>query len=116
MAESVFSKIMAGEIAADIAHEDEHCIVIHDIHPQAPVHLLVIPRKPLRSMADAEQQDQPLLGHLLLIAAEMARKFGIDNGYRLVANNGKAAGQTIFHLHFHIMGGRQQKEADLIRH
>ena len=113
MAASVFSKIIAGELAADIIWQDEHCIVIHDIHPQAPVHLLVIPKKPLVSLADAQQNDQALLGHLLLIAADMARKQGIEDGFRLVANNGKAAGQTVFHLHFHVMGGRRYSEATL---
>lgn len=116
MAESIFSKIIKGELSAEIVHDDEHCIVIHDIHPQAPVHLLVIPKKPLASLADAEQHDQALLGHLMLVASKMARRHGIENGFRLVANNGKGAGQTVFHLHFHVLGGRQYQESHLTRH
>lgn len=110
---SVFSRIIQGELPANIAWQDEHCIVIHDLHPQAPVHLLVIPKKPLVSLADAQKDDQALLGHLMLVAADMARQFGIEDGFRLVANNGRAAGQTVFHLHFHVMGGRRYREAGL---
>lgn len=112
---SVFTRIMQGEIPADILHEDEHCIVINDIHPQAPVHMLVIPRKPLLSLAAAEESDQALLGHLMLVASRMARQRGIESGFRLVANNGKGAGQTVFHLHFHVLGGRHYAESTLSR-
>ena len=110
---SIFSKIMAGDIAADIVYEDEQCIVINDIHPQAPVHMLVIPRKPLVSLLDAEDTDEALLGHLMIVASRMAKQAGLDNGFRLIANNGKAAGQTVFHLHFHVLGGRAYSEAGL---
>jgi histidine triad (HIT) family protein len=110
---SVFTRIMQGEIPADIVFEDDHCIVINDIHPQAPVHMLVIPRKPLVSLADAEQTDRELLGHLLLVASNMAQQRGIANGFRLVANNGKGAGQTVFHLHFHVLGGKYRAESTL---
>lgn len=116
MADSVFSRIIAGELAADRLYEDELCVVIRDIHPQAPVHLLIIPKKPLVSLADAGPGDQALLGHLLLVAADMARQHNIEQGYRLVANNGKAAGQTVFHLHFHLLGGRRYQESQLTRH
>lgn len=110
---SIFTRIMQGEIPADIVFEDDHCIVINDIHPQAPVHMLVIPRKPLVSLVDAEETDQALLGHLLLVAANIAKQCGIDNGFRLVANNGKGAGQTVFHLHFHVLGGKYRAESTL---
>lgn len=110
---SVFSQIMEGDIPADMLYEDEHCIVINDIHPQAPVHMLVIPRKPLVSLAEAEQEDQALLGHLMIVASKMAKQRDIADGFRLIANNGKAAGQTVFHLHFHVMGGRTYSESGL---
>lgn len=112
-APSVFSKIIAGELPANIVWQDEHCMVIHDIHPQAPVHLLIIPKKPLVSLADAEASDQLLLGHLLLVASNMAKQFSIEEGFRIIANNGKGAGQTVFHLHFHLLGGRRYREAGL---
>lgn len=110
---SVFSKIIAGEIPARLVYEDEQCIVIHDAHPQASVHLLVIPRKPLVSLLDAEIADAPLLGHLMVVAAKVAKEAGLDKGFRLVANNGKSAGQSVFHLHFHVLGGRAYSEAGL---
>lgn len=112
MSSSVFSQIIAGKIPADMLWQDDLCIVIRDIQPQAPVHLLVIPKKPLRSLADAQKEDQALLGHLMLVAADMAKQQGIGDGFRLVANNGKAAGQTVFHLHFHVLGGKRYREAD----
>lgn len=104
---------MQGEIPADILYEDDHCIVINDIHPQSPVHMLVIPRKPMASLAEAENADQSLLGHLMVVASKMARQRGIENGFRVVANNGKGAGQTIFHLHFHVLGGKAWAESTL---
>lgn len=110
---SIFSKIMAGEIPADKVYEDEQCMVIHDIHPQAPVHMLVIPRKPLVSLLEAQQEDAELLGHLMLVAAKVAKEAGLGEGFRLIANNGRQAGQTVFHLHFHVLGGRRYTEAGL---
>ena len=114
--QSIFSRIIAGEVPATLLHSDEHCIVINDLHPQAPVHYLVIPRKPLVSLQDAEVDDQSLLGHLLLVAAKMAREAGLGEGFRLVANNGKGAGQTVAHLHFHVLGGHRYTEASLAKH
>lgn len=111
--DSIFTRIMRGEIAGDIVYEDEHCIVLNDLHPQAPVHMLVIPRKPMVSLAQAEREDVPLLGHLMLIASKVAKDAGIETGFRLIANNGRAAGQTVFHLHFHVLGGKQYAEAGL---
>ncbi len=110
---SIFSQIIAGTVPADVLWQDDLCIVIRDIHPQAPVHLLVIPKKPLRSLADAQQEDQALLGHLMLIAADMAKQQGIEDGFRIIANNGKAVGQTVFHLHFHLLGGKRYREANI---
>ena len=110
---SVFTAIIDGKLEADIVYQDSHCLVINDIHPQAPVHMLVIPKKPLQSLSSAESEDQALLGHLLLIAAQVAADKGIENGYRLIANNGAAAGQTVFHLHFHVLGGQAFAEHHL---
>ena len=110
---SVFSKIIEGDIPADLVYEDDQCIAINDRSPQAPVHILVIPRKPLVSLLDAEEADAALLGHLTLVAAKLAKEAGLDNGFRFIANNGKAAGQTVFHLHFHVLGGRSYSEASL---
>lgn len=109
---SIFSRIINREISSDILYEDEQCIVIRDLHPQAPVHLLVIPKKPIESLMQAVEEDAMLLGHLNLIAAKMATKEGLQ-GFRLIANNGKAAGQTVFHLHFHVLGGKHYQEAGL---
>jgi len=107
MAKSVFQKIIDREIPAKIEHEDEHCIVIRDIHPQAPVHLLAIPRKAVARLAEASAGDQALLGHLLLTAAAVARKLNLTDGYRLVINSGPLAGESVPHLHVHLLAGRQ---------
>lgn len=105
---TIFAKILAGEIPADIVYEDEHCIAFRDINPVAPQHTLVIPRKPLVSLAHAQAQDAELLGRLLLAAAQVARDQGLeDNGYRIVTNIGQHGGQSVFHLHIHVLGGRQ---------
>src|SRR6185436_9031017 len=97
---SIFQKIIDREIPAKLAHEDEHCIAIHDINPQAPVHVLVIPKKPLVRIGEATAADQALLGHLLLTGATLAKKLGIaESGYRLVINNGRDGGESVPHLH-----------------
>lgn len=104
---TLFQKIIAKEIPAKLAHEDEHCIAIHDINPQAPVHVLVIPKRPIARLAAATAADQAVLGHLLLTAASLARKLGIDvTGYRIVINSGKDGGETVPHLHVHLLGQR----------
>jgi histidine triad (HIT) family protein len=103
---TLFEKIIAREIPADIVHEDELCIAFRDIHPQAPVHVLLVPKKPVVNLADAGASDQALLGHLMLTAAKIARDLGIGDAFRLNVNNGAAAGQSVFHLHLHILGGR----------
>jgi len=111
--ETLFSKIIKGEIPADIIYEDEHCIAIKDIAPKAPVHLLVIPRKIIPRIIDAEAEDQALLGHLMLAAGKIAEEAGIGEAFRLIINNGAGAGQTVFHLHVHILGGKNFSESSL---
>lgn len=110
---TIFSRIIAGEIPADILYEDEHCIVIRDIQPRAPVHLLIIPRQAIPRLVDSQPEHQSLLGHLMLVAGEMARKFEVGDAFRLVINNGRNAGQTVFHLHLHLLGSKAFNEADL---
>ena len=104
--ETLFARIINREIPADILYEDDQCIVINDIAPQAPVHMLVIPRQPLPRLADASQADRDMLGHLMWVAGEVARQFGVDDAFRLVVNNGADAGQTVFHLHLHILANK----------
>jgi len=111
--ETLFSKIIKGEIPADIIYEDEHCIAIKDIAPKAPVHLLVIPRKIIPRVIDAEVEDQALLGHLMLAAGKIAEQAGVGDAFRLIINNGAGAGQTVFHLHVHILGGKGFSESSL---
>lgn len=108
MAKTIFQKIIDREIPAKFAHEDDLCVAIHDVNPQAPVHVLVIPKNPLSRLGAATATDQALLGHLLLTAAAVARKLGIDEtGYRIVVNNGRDGGETVAHLHVHLLGRRQ---------
>ncbi|MFQ3680322.1 MAG: histidine triad nucleotide-binding protein [Pseudanabaenaceae cyanobacterium] len=106
MSDTIFSKIIRREIPADIVFEDDRALAFRDINPQAPVHILVIPKHPIAMVAEAQPADEPLLGHLLVVAAQVAREQGLTNGYRLVINNGADAGQTVFHLHLHLLGGR----------
>ncbi|MBD2048836.1 histidine triad nucleotide-binding protein [Coleofasciculus sp. FACHB-64] len=107
--ETIFSKIIRREIPADIVYEDDLALAFKDIQPQAPIHILVIPKQPIPQLADADSQDRDLLGHLLLIVKNVAEKAGLDNGYRVVINTGSDGGQTVPHLHLHILGGRQMK-------
>jgi histidine triad (HIT) family protein len=103
----LFCRIVSGEIPADFVHQDERCVVIRDINPQAPTHVLVIPREHIESLDDASQRDAPLLGHLLRISARVANEQGHgESGYRTVINTGVGAGQSVFHLHVHVLGGR----------
>ena len=106
MAETLFSKIINREIPADIVYEDDLCLAFNDVNPQAHVHILLIPKQPIAKIADAIESDQSLLGHLLLKAGEIAREQGYGDAFRLVVNNGEGAGQTVFHLHIHILAGR----------
>ena len=110
---SLFTRIAKGEIPSEIHYQDDQCFVISDIHPQAPVHLLIIPKLEIARLVDADSEHQALMGHLMLVAGEMARKFDIDEAFRLVINNGEGAGQTVFHLHLHIMGNKNFTEAEL---
>jgi histidine triad (HIT) family protein len=105
-ADAIFSRIIRREIPARIEHEDDLCLAFHDVAPQAPVHLLVIPKQPIPSLADVTAADEPLLGHLVAVASHLARKLGLDDGYRLVVNTGRDGGQTVHHLHVHLLGGR----------
>lgn len=104
---TLFEKIIDREIPAEIVHEDDRCIAIRDINPQAPMHVLVCPKKPLPTVADATAGDAELLGHLLRQAAAIAAQEGYGDAFRLVINNGAAVGQTVFHLHVHVLGGRR---------
>ncbi len=107
MPETIFSKIIRKEIPAKIVWEDELCLAFHDVSPQAPVHVLVIPKKPILSLEQLAAEDAPLLGHLWLTIQQVARQLQIsDSGYRVVVNCGKDGGQSVDHLHFHILGGR----------
>jgi histidine triad (HIT) family protein len=104
---SIFSKIIAREIPALIAFEDDRCLAFHDVDPQAPVHLLVVPKKEIPRVAATELADDPLLGHLLRVAQIVAKAEGLhESGFRLVINNGPDGGETVPHLHIHILGGR----------
>jgi histidine triad (HIT) family protein len=103
----LFCKIIAGEIPGDFVHQDERCVVIRDINPQAPVHVLVVPKEHLESLDDAAQKDEQLLGHLLRVSARVANEQGHgESGYRTVINTGAGAGQSVFHLHVHVLAGR----------
>ena len=102
---TIFSQILKGDIPCDEVYSDEHCLAFRDIEPQAPTHILLIPRKVISSLREAEEKDAELLGHLLLVAGKIAKKEGLQH-WRTVINTGADAGQTVFHLHLHIMGGR----------
>jgi len=107
MTKTLFERIIAREIPARIEHEDDRCIVIHDIEPQAPVHLLIIPKKPIPRLASAEKIDEPLLGHLLLVAGQLAAKLNLEKGFRIVINNGPDACESVPHVHVHLLAKRQ---------
>jgi histidine triad (HIT) family protein len=108
MGETLFEKIIAREAPGTIVYEDEQVVAFRDIRPQAPVHVLIVPRKPISRIAEAKLEDQQVLGHLLLKAAEVARELGLTrSGFRLVFNNGPDAGEAVPHLHCHILGGRR---------
>ena len=106
MTETIFAKIIRREIPADIVYEDDRCLAFRDVNPQAPVHILVIPKQPIARLVDAGDDDQALLGHLMITAGRIATEQGISDAFRLVVNNGAGVGQSVFHLHLHILGGR----------
>lgn len=103
---TLFSRIIAREIPADIVYEDDLCLAFRDINPQAPTHVLVIPKKEIPRLIDAKEEDQALLGHLLLAAGKIARQLNVGDAFRLAINNGEQAGQSVFHLHLHLLAGR----------
>ena len=106
---TIFKRIVDGEIPADIVYEDEHCLAFRDVSPQAPTHVLVIPRKEIVSLDDLAPDDQELIGHLMLTIKKVASDLGLEGGYRVVTNIGEQGGQSVPHLHFHMLGGRVMK-------
>lgn len=103
---TLFTKIINREVPAQIVYEDELCLAFRDINPQAPTHVLLVPKKEIPRLTDAATKDQALLGHLLLVANKIARELGVEDAFRLVINNGEDAGQSVFHIHLHLLAGR----------
>ncbi len=103
---TLFQRIIAREIPADFVYEDEICVAFRDVNPQAPTHVLIVPREPLDRLASAKDENQEMLGHLLLVAGKVAEQLGCRNAFRTVINNGAEAGQSVFHLHVHLLAGR----------
>ena len=106
MSDSIFTKIKNKEIPGNVIYEDDKCFALEDINPQAPVHILIIPHKEIAKISDSAIEDKELLGHLLLVSKTIAQKYELENNYRLIINNGAGAGQSVFHIHVHLMGGR----------
>jgi len=104
---TIFGKVVRREIPADIVYEDEVCLAFRDINPQAPTHVLIVPKKEIAKLSDAGARDESLLGHLMLAAGRVARDLGVGDAFRLVVNNGAEAGQSVFHLHLHLLAGRK---------
>jgi histidine triad (HIT) family protein len=109
MADTIFKKIIAKDIPANIIYEDDTCLAFHDVAPQAPTHVLVIPKKEIESIDALEDDDQATIGHLWMVIRNLARELHLDDGYRVVVNCGRDGGQSVDHLHFHLLGGRQLK-------
>ena len=105
MADTIFGRIARGEVPTELVYEDDQAIAFHDLNPQAPTHILVIPRRPIPRLSASADEDAPLLGHLLAVARKVAAQAGLSD-FRLVVNDGAGAGQTVFHLHVHMLGGR----------
>jgi len=106
MRNCLFCRIIAGELPAKKVYEDEHTLAFEDIHPQAPTHVLVVPKKHIRGLKEAAPEDAEVIGRCHLVAAQIARQRGVENGYRTVLNVGPGAGQSVFHFHVHLIGGR----------
>jgi histidine triad (HIT) family protein len=104
---NVFQKIILGELPADKVFENERIVAFKDIHPAAPVHILIVPKKEIPDLQSVKEEDLPIIGEVVIVAQELAKRFGITDGYRLLTNNGSLAGQSIFHLHFHLIGGKR---------
>jgi histidine triad (HIT) family protein len=109
MSDNIFLKIIEGKIKADVVYEDDRCLAFRDINPQAPVHVLIIPRKVIPTHEAITEEDRELLGHLHLVAAKLAGQLGLTDGYRVVVNCRERAGQTVPHLHMHLLGGREMR-------
>lgn len=107
--DTIFGKIIRREIPSSIVFEDDQCLAFHDVSPQAPVHVLVIPKKPIAQLSKAEDDDSALLGHLMTVARKVAKQLNLDNGFRVIVNDGSDGAQSVYHLHLHIMGGRQMR-------
>lgn len=103
---TIFKRIIDGQIPAKVVYEDDQCLAFHDVSPQAPVHVLIIPKKEIVSLEDLEDSDVPLIGHLWKVIRDVARDLGCDDGYRVVVNCGRQGGQSVPHLHFHLLSGR----------
>ena len=106
MTDSIFTKIKNKEIPGNVIYEDDKCFALEDINPQAPIHILIVPHKEIAKISDSTSEDVELLGHLLLVSKTIAQKYELENNYRLIINNGAGAGQSVFHIHVHLMGGR----------
>lgn len=107
MSDTIFKKIIDRKIPAKIVFEDDQCLAFHDVDPQAPTHVLVIPKREIPSLDELTEEDKPLIGHLYLVMQRLAKELGLSGGYRVVVNCGSDAGQSVNHLHFHLIGGRQ---------
>lgn len=107
--DTIFGKILRKEIPCTFIYEDDKCVAFHDISAQAPVHFLVIPRKPIPQLSKASEEDEALLGHLMLVGKKVAAEQGLGDGFRVVINDGKNGAQSVYHLHLHFLGGRQMK-------
>ncbi|XP_012261768.1 adenosine 5'-monophosphoramidase HINT1 [Athalia rosae] len=105
--DTIFGKILRKEIPCKFIYEDDQCVAFHDVNPQAPIHFLVIPREPIVQLSQAKEDHKPLLGHLMYVAQSVASQLGMENGFRLVVNNGADGAQSVYHLHLHVLGGRQ---------
>ncbi|XP_019410915.1 PREDICTED: histidine triad nucleotide-binding protein 1 [Crocodylus porosus] len=105
--DTIFGKIIRKEIPANVIFEDEQCIAFHDISPQAPVHFLVVPKKPIVQLSEAQDSDESLLGHLMIVGKKCAADLGLTKGFRMVVNEGPEGGQSVYHVHLHVLGGRQ---------
>ena len=113
MSDCLFCKIVSREIPTQLVYEDEHTVAFEDINPQAPTHILAIPRKNIPRLVEAVADDESLLGYLLLVAGKMAGQLGVDDAFRLVINNGADASQTVFHLHIHILANKSFAESSM---
>jgi len=107
--DTIFGKILRREIPADIVYEDDQCLAFHDVNPQAPTHVLVIPKKTITQLSTAGDEDSALLGHLMTVARKVAVQLKLAKGFRVVVNDGNDGAQSVYHLHLHILGGRQMK-------